>query len=250
VQEVYARAEEAGFSGFLPEKEQRRMDVEGMSVRGPNLRPDDPEVALRVKEQLMNRFLMEKQAGGPKTISGKTAEGKPSESQYQAGIGVIPGSEQEQFQAVQARKHGDVITQPGGEGEMPATLGEIATTEGTAKAKADLAKKNRDSTKALTVSQAKSVMELIEKQNNLANMMVDPDTGEYDPMFPQHPMTEQLPTLQAIIEKDVKGGAKERGLDTKEPAPKKTVKRTGKVKSGPNAGKTVVEYTDGTKEYK
>lgn len=34
------------------------------------------------------------------------------------------------------------------------------------------------------------------------------------------------------------------------PAPPKTVARSGKVTSGPNAGKTVVEFSDGTKEYK
>lgn len=32
--------------------------------------------------------------------------------------------------------------------------------------------------------------------------------------------------------------------------PKKTVERTGTVSSGPNAGKTVVEYSDGSREYK
>jgi hypothetical protein len=33
-------------------------------------------------------------------------------------------------------------------------------------------------------------------------------------------------------------------------AGERTVKRTGKVTSGPNAGKTATEYSDGTVEYK
>ncbi len=33
------------------------------------------------------------------------------------------------------------------------------------------------------------------------------------------------------------------------PAEGKTVKRTGVVQSGPNAGKRVIEYTDGTREF-
>ena len=41
------------------------------------------------------------------------------------------------------------------------------------------------------------------------------------------------------------------GISGKTPtAPQnRTVKRTGKVTSGPNAGKTAIEYTDGTVEY-
>jgi hypothetical protein len=41
------------------------------------------------------------------------------------------------------------------------------------------------------------------------------------------------------------------GINTKDKTPAaRTVKRTGKVTSGPNAGKTATEYSDGTTEYK
>jgi hypothetical protein len=36
----------------------------------------------------------------------------------------------------------------------------------------------------------------------------------------------------------------------KGPKPAKTESRRGRVKSGPNAGKTIIEYSDGSKEYK
>lgn len=242
---IYSMIQEAGYGDYVPQQKMGTVNIAGGAVQAPTGNTLGQEEALKVIERLKSRFLMEKQAGGPKTVSGVDEEGYPIETDVQAGVGQV-GPARRQFQKTEAHKHGDVITQPGPQGQMPTELGTIETEEGKAKAAA-AAKKASKEVKNLTVSQAKAVMDSIEKQNNLANMMVDPETGQHDPMFPQHPLTDQLPALQEIIKTDVSKGVKERGLTV---GGEKVVKRTGKVKSGPNAGKTVVEYTDGTREYK
>jgi hypothetical protein len=216
VSRLYDNMAKAGWSEFVPEVQEHGsiMSPGGGSIAGPTPQSTgiDPESALRVKTKLMNRFLMEKQAGGPKTISG-VSEGKPVEQQYQAGIGVIPGSEQPQFQEQVARKHGDVITQPGAMGTMPEELGTITTQEGKDKAAADLAKKTNKTSKDFTPAQARATLEMIDKTNELATMMRDPESGEYDQDFPQHALTDQAEMLRDIIKADVKSGVVERGLD-------------------------------------
>lgn len=64
------------------------------------------------------------------------------------------------------------------------------------------------------------------------------DLAKYDENFKALPENEKIKVLNSIV-----SGGKTQGTS-------KQIARTGKVKSGANAGKTVIEYSDGTREYK
>ena len=64
------------------------------------------------------------------------------------------------------------------------------------------------------------------------------DLAKYDENFKALPENEKIKVLNSIVSEDKPKGTS------------KQITRTGKVKSGANAGKTVIEYSDGTREYK
>ena len=109
---------------------------------------------------------------------------------------------------------------------------------------------------------ASAVMQTL--QNLPPGPASDKDIAQAKSSFPGYGNAEDLQTwitnTNAMLERKInnvntKYGSEDwygaQGISTKDKTPEtKTVKRTGKVTTGPNAGKTATEYSDGTVEYK